>query len=93
MGLPYRLITAIALGGGYLVSSGRIPQMPQPRLVVAFTVLWVLQSWLWAVWAVILYPKVFSPLRNLPGPGGNGWLMGQHAAISRLPTGVPMLRW
>lgn len=90
---PYRLMTAASFAGAYLVSSGRIPQWPAIGFVSAFTALWTLQLLLWALWAVILYPKLFSPLRGLPEPTGNSWFMGQFKTIRKLPTGVPMIEW
>ncbi|KAL2144979.1 hypothetical protein VTI28DRAFT_8208 [Corynascus sepedonium] len=91
--IPHRLITAISLGGAYLLSSGRIPQWPVTGFITAFTVLWGVQGLAWAAWAVILYPKLFSPLRGLPGPSGGSWLMGQLPKIMSMPNGKPMLEW
>ncbi|AEO54175.1 hypothetical protein MYCTH_2296433 [Thermothelomyces thermophilus ATCC 42464] len=89
----YRLISGISLGGAYLVSSGRIPQWPSPGFLTAFTVLWGIQGLAWALWSVILYPKLFSPLRGLPEPSGNSWFMGQFPKILAMPTGNPMIEW
>ena len=93
MGLPAHLITAISAVGSYLISSGRIPQGPNWGFLAAFTALWTAQFLLWAVWVVILYPKIFSPLRGLPEPSDNSWIMGQFAKIQRMPTGAPMIDW
>ncbi|KAL2128934.1 hypothetical protein VTI74DRAFT_8458 [Chaetomium olivicolor] len=90
---PYRLISAVSFGGAYLLSSGRIPQWPVVGFLPAFTALWSTQLLLWALWAVILYPKLFSPLRGLPEPTGNSMFMGQFGTIRRSPTGVPMMEW
>ncbi|KAK4143272.1 cytochrome P450 [Dichotomopilus funicola] len=91
--IPYRLITAVALGGAYLLSSGRIPQWTPFGFLPTFVALWAVQSLAYAFWAVILYPKFFSPLRGLPEPSGNSWFMGQFGKIRASPTGVPMLEW
>ncbi|KAK3906848.1 cytochrome P450 [Staphylotrichum tortipilum] len=91
--LPYRLMSIVSLGGAYLLSSGRVPQWPAPGFLAAFTALWVAQGLVWLVWVVVLYPKLFSPLRGLPEPTGNSFLMGQFKKITRLPTGAPMLEW
>ncbi|KAL2255185.1 hypothetical protein VTK26DRAFT_3910 [Humicola hyalothermophila] len=93
MVFPYHLMTAISVAGSYLVSSGRIPQIPSLSFLTCFAALWATQFLLWAVWAVILYPKVFSPLRGLPEPSGNSWFMGQFPTIRRLRTGEPMIEW
>ncbi len=91
--LPYRLISVLSLGGAYLLSSGRLPQWPAPGFLAAFTTLWGAQALVWFVWAVILYPNLFSPLRGLPGPSGGSLFMGQFKKISSLPTGMPMMDW
>lgn len=91
--LPFRLITAISLGGAYLLSSGRLPQWPAPGFLAAFMALWGAQALVCFTWAIILYPKLFSPLRGLPEPSGNSWFMGQFRKITRLPTGAPMMEW
>ncbi|OCK81417.1 cytochrome P450 [Lepidopterella palustris CBS 459.81] len=31
----------------------------------------------WLVWSCVIYPKLFSPLRNLPQPSGSSFFMGQ----------------
>ena len=69
MALPARLISAISLAGGYILSSGRIPQGPQPGFLAAFTTLWGFQFLLWIVWAVVLWPKLFSVSNNLSCSG------------------------
>jgi hypothetical protein len=90
---PYRLMIAASLGGAYLLSSGRIPQWPAPGFLAAFSGLLGIQLLAWVAWAVMLYPKLFSPLRGLPEPDGNALFMGQWKAITSLPTGNPMMEW
>ncbi|KAK4242332.1 hypothetical protein C8A03DRAFT_40300 [Achaetomium macrosporum] len=90
---PYRFMTAVSLSGAYLLSSGRIPQWPARGFLAAFIALFGIQLLVWVVWAVILYPKLFSTLRGLPEPRGNSWFMGQWKAITSLPTGNPMIEW
>ncbi|KAH6845196.1 cytochrome P450 [Chaetomium sp. MPI-CAGE-AT-0009] len=90
---PYRSMLAAALGGAYLLSSGRVPQWPVPGFLTAFVALWSVQVLVWASWVVLLYPKLFSPLRGLPEPSGNSWFMGQWKAIVAHPTGAPMMKW
>lgn len=58
-----------------------------------FISVWFFQVFLYGVWSVILYPKVFSPLIGLPEPKGGSWLMGQFGAIRKYPTGIPMREW
>jgi hypothetical protein len=90
---PFRVITTASLGGAYLASSGRIPQLPPTGFLAAFAALLVFQIFAWAVWVVILYPKLLSPLRGLPEPSGNSWLMGQFPELLAKPGGVPQMEW
>ncbi|KAK4154039.1 cytochrome P450 [Chaetomidium leptoderma] len=90
---PFRAISAVSLGGAYLLSSGRIPQIPQQNFLPTAAALWGIQLLMWAVWVVLLYPRLFSPLRGLPEPRGNSWFMGQFPTIVKVPTGTPMLEW
>ena len=91
--IPYRLISAISFGGAYILSSGRIPQWPATSFFPTFAAMWGIQAIVWAAWIVVLYPKFFSPLRDLPEPSGNSWFMGQFHKIAALPSGVPMREW
>ncbi|KAL1841504.1 hypothetical protein VTJ49DRAFT_6995 [Mycothermus thermophilus] len=91
----YRTIPPVSLIGAYLLASGRVAQwFRQPGFFTAFAALWAAQTSAWLVWAVILYPKFFSPLIGLPEPAtGNSWFMGQWKAIIKFPTGTPMIKW
>jgi len=95
MGLPYRSISGIAAATGFVLSSDSIatPKLPRIGFAAGFAVAWVLQFWLWALWAIILYPKLFSPLRHLPSPSGGSLYNGQWKRISAQPSGVPMIDW
>jgi hypothetical protein len=56
--------------------------------VASAVILFFLMVWNWYLW-----PKLFSPLRRLPGPDGGHWLMGQLANIFGEDPGVTMLQW
>lgn len=47
----------------------------------------------YAVWAVLLYPRYFSPLRKLPEAPDAHWLLGQTQRIIREASGMPMRDW
>ncbi|KAF2398774.1 cytochrome P450 [Trichodelitschia bisporula] len=47
----------------------------------------------WVVWNMILWPKVFSPLRKLPQPKKSDFFYGQWAKIREEPNGQPMKEW
>ncbi|KAK3394828.1 cytochrome P450 [Podospora didyma] len=93
MGLPYRAISATSLAAGYLISSGRILSWPQMGFLATFATAWTVQFSIWFIYTVFIYPSFFSPLRHLPGPDGNHWLLGQQGEIFRQPSGAPMLKW
>jgi cytochrome P450 len=64
-----------------------------PSLLGTFVQLYLLGFGVWVLWKVILYPKVFSPLRHLPGPKNVSWFNGQFGRIRKEPSGGPMLEW
>ena len=93
MGVPYVSISAVSLGAGYILSTGRVPQLPQYGFFPVFAATWTALFLSWAAYAVIIYPNFLSPLRGLPEPSGNSFFHGQHTKIRRDPTGVPQLEW
>ncbi|KXX81914.1 Cytochrome P450 734A6 [Madurella mycetomatis] len=93
MAFWFRTVSAVSLAGAYLLSSGRIPQCPEFGFLSAFAAIWTAHFLVFVVWNVILYPKVFSPLRGLPEPSGNSWFMGQFAKIYANSSGVPHMGW
>ncbi|KAK3695255.1 cytochrome P450 [Podospora appendiculata] len=91
--LPYRPLTAVALGAGYVMASRVASSHPILSFIVSFTGLWIAQFAVWALWTVLVYPRFFSPLRGLPQPEGNSLFNGQFAKIAQLPSGAPMTDW
>jgi hypothetical protein len=61
--------------------------------VGVFVLSWITQSIGWVLWTVLVYPKHVSPLRHLPGPQDNHWLLGQWPRIRSEPFGHPMRDW
>ncbi|KAJ9655706.1 hypothetical protein H2198_005503 [Neophaeococcomyces mojaviensis] len=58
------------------------------------TALFFTQWAIYFVYAVIVYPRFISPLRDLPMvTKGNHFFMGQWFAITGEPSGIPMRRW
>lgn len=47
-----------------------------PGLILPFVTVWLAQFVIWLIWGSFIYPNFVSPLRNLPTPGGQHWLMG-----------------
>ncbi|KAK4229991.1 cytochrome P450 4V2 [Podospora fimiseda] len=90
----FRSRTAIAVFGAYLKSTGQIlSSWPGSGLFLPFVSVWLLQFFLEVVWKVVLYPKLFSPLRKFPGPKPGSFFMGNFIEIRQHPTGVPHRKW
>ncbi|PSR99430.1 cytochrome P450 [Coniella lustricola] len=92
-GLPWKSIT---LGSGitaYSAVSSFSPRWSSTAFTGYFVSTWVLSFVAWACWKVILWPKVFSPLRGLPEPKNDSFFNGQWEKIRKLPNGVPMQQW
>ncbi|KAH8815210.1 cytochrome P450 monooxygenase-like protein [Xylogone sp. PMI_703] len=93
--LPFKAITALAAVSSYVLVAHKpdVLLFSKPSYIGTFLQLWTVQLLGYAFWKVILWPKIFSPLRGLPEPTGNSWWNGQYARISAEPTGVPMTDW
>ncbi|KAK3705727.1 hypothetical protein LTR37_013170 [Vermiconidia calcicola] len=57
-------------------------------LVLFFTAFTAHQAW-----SIIIYPRFFSPIRNLPTPPGNHFFLGQTQRVFRAPSGEPARDW
>ncbi|RYO98550.1 hypothetical protein DL764_007057 [Monosporascus ibericus] len=90
--IPWRVISLISLASAY-VSVSREREWSAWQLLSSFATTWTFQIVCWAVWAVILWPKYFSPLRDLPEPSGNSFLFGQFHRIRKEPSGIPHREW
>ncbi|ROT36942.1 cytochrome P450 [Sodiomyces alkalinus F11] len=92
MGLPWRFMSISSLATAIFLASQH-PHRSKWDFLATFTATWSLLFLAWAVWAVFLWPKLFSPLRGLPGPEGGHWLMGQYHTIRSQPSGRPQTEW
>ncbi|RYO91664.1 hypothetical protein DL762_002102 [Monosporascus cannonballus] len=90
--IPWRAISLISLASAYVFVS-RERQWSAWQLLSTFATTWAFQVVCWAVWAVLLWPRYFSPLRDLPEPSGNSFLFGQFHRIRTEPSGVPHREW
>ena len=93
MGFPHRFLTASSVGIGYLLFSQGGFIWSIRGFIASVAALWAIQFTAWTLWTVLLYPKLFSPLRHLPEPNGGSWLNGQFWVAQAVATGVPMLEW
>jgi hypothetical protein len=93
--IPFKAMTALSAASS-IVLVGYKPEFllfSRPSYIGTFFQAWILLFTAWAFWKVILYPKLFSPLRHFPSPKGGSWWNGHFAQISALPTGAPMMEW
>lgn len=93
MDFPWKQMTAAAVATAYVATSTLKQEWAPFTFLGCFASSWTLGLACWAVWAVILYPKVFSPLIGLPEPKNLSWVNGQYSRIQALPTGAPQLEW
>ncbi|KFY26360.1 hypothetical protein V493_04130 [Pseudogymnoascus sp. VKM F-4281 (FW-2241)] len=90
----YKLFTAVAVVASYLVGNGVItpPWYFTFGYVGTFLGGFLLQFTIWAFYRVLLKHRL-SPLRHLPGPKDNHFLMGQEKILIREPLGGPQRKW
>lgn len=102
MPFPARYITLTSLAAGYSATTwwshaegggDRTTSSVLSLFLQAFSCAWALLTVAWLVYAVFLYPFVFSPLRHIPKPGGNEHILGHYRRIFREPTGAPAIDW
>ncbi|KAI0871587.1 cytochrome P450 [Hypoxylon argillaceum] len=89
---PWRGILASSLATSYILVSYQ-SHWWKLHFIGSFISSWLFQSLVWAVWVVILWPKLFSPLRSLPEPAGGSFFNGHFKRIMAEPSGIPMRDW
>ncbi|KAL8297533.1 hypothetical protein RB597_006565 [Gaeumannomyces tritici] len=90
---PWRPASLVFVGLVTYAISWRQGQRSTSTLLTTFSGAWLALFAVWAIWMNQLYPKLFSPLRHLPGPKDNSFWNGQQARIAKEPTGAPMTDW
>lgn len=90
---PTLLILGTSIGAAFLLD--RINPAYSIRHSYAWTIATIalLQFLSWLTWKVVLYPKLWSPLRRLPSPPGATFFMGHGPTIFKLPSGEPARKW
>lgn len=90
MGIKQQLLGA-AFGLSFLL------QRYAPRysfgLVSTGIVLFLLEFLLYIVWAVLVYPRFFSPIRHVPEAPDGRFFTGQTRKIMKASSGQPMREW
>ena len=88
-----------AVWAGIAIISTVLVQHFTPRYSIVRSYFWTAttaffaQYLIYFVYAVVIYPRLLSPLRRLPQPSGSGFLTGQWATITSQPTGIPLRKW
>ncbi|KAK8241319.1 cytochrome P450 [Phyllosticta capitalensis] len=78
-----------ALLGRYASPAYILHDSPLKRALILFAI----QTFIWFVWSVAIYPHYISPLRKLPQPEGGSFFMGHFTQIRKEPTGWPHKEW
>ncbi|TGJ79124.1 hypothetical protein E0Z10_g9648 [Xylaria hypoxylon] len=89
---PWRGILASSVVASYALVSSQ-PHWWKLHFTSSFISAWLFQTFVYAVWKVILWPKFFSPLRSLPQAPGGSWWNGHFKKIMADPSGIPMREW
>jgi len=62
-------------------------------LVTTTLLLFFAQVALYAGYAIVFYPRFFSPIRHIPGPKDGTFFLDQTNRIIKAPSGYPMRDW
>ena len=65
---PFKSFLAASIAVTLLLKLGFEAYLPSRNLLMTFFEIFAFETVAWLVWRCILYPKLFSPLRALPGP-------------------------
>ena len=93
MGVPHRWFLLISLSLTLLITryNPTLLLLGSKWCTVITTQVALTLSFL--TWTVIIYPKLFSPLRHLPQPKGGSFINGHFWKIFKEPTGLPHREW
>lgn len=62
-------------------------------LILNALCLFFFQLTIYQIWKILIYPRYFSPIRNVPTPPGGGLFTGQTKRLIKEPTGTPHRDW
>lgn len=85
-------ITAASLAAAYLLPR-HYPELISSSPIFTFFAVFAPLIFAQIVYNVVLYPKLLSPLRHIPGPKASTFFMGEFPTIYRLPSGEPQIAW
>ncbi|EGP83633.1 putative P450 monooxygenase [Zymoseptoria tritici IPO323] len=84
------LVTAVE---AFVVASLFADHLPEHPLLRVFFRLLALNVGGYALYRIVIYPRLLTPLRNLPRPKGGKLLIGHGMVTFERPNGVTFLKW
>ncbi|KAK6430844.1 hypothetical protein LTR95_012998 [Oleoguttula sp. CCFEE 5521] len=88
--------TSLEILGFSAATSALLRYLAPSYSIGLFLTTFTLYITLWAssaIWAIFIYPRFFSPLRDIPTPPDNHWFWGQTRRIMRDRNGGPQQVW
>ena len=96
MAYPFRAFLAVAgfatLAAHYRYSTPT-QKLPQRSLLGGFLSVFFFESFVFFIWSVFVYPKLFDPLLRIPAVKNASFWTGHGLEIMRRPTGDPHRQW
>ena len=89
----YRVWTVTSIAGSFLLNKFAPQYSLRHSYLWTAATIFLSVSLVYYIYAVVIWPRVFSPMRHLPMPPGGSFFNGQFAAISKDPSGIPLRRW
>lgn len=65
---PFKVFLAASIAITLILKLRLEAYLPSRNLLTTFVEILAVETVAWLVWRCLLYPKLFSPLRALPGP-------------------------
>lgn len=66
--VSFKIFFAASIAITFFLKRYAEPYLPSRNILVSAFEILILETVGWLVWRCLLYPKLFSPLRALPGP-------------------------
>lgn len=62
-------------------------------LIPTTILLFLIQFFIYNIWAILIYPRFFSPIRHVPEAPDGGFFLGQTRKVTKASSGQPMREW
>ena len=83
----------LAISAGLSVLCQRYVPQYSVGFALNVVLLFLVQFTAYQTWKVVIYPRLFSPLRHLPTPPDNKFFTGQTFRLLREPSAMPARDW